>query len=62
MVYLRVGTAIVFVRRSEPYELRTVSSMKIALILIAVVLVVISFVADYKWRKWMADRKRDRQQ
>lgn len=35
--------------------------MKLALILIVVVLVVVSFVADYKWRKWMADRKRDRQ-
>ena len=34
--------------------------MKLALIAI-VVLVVVSFVADYKWRKWMADRKRDRQ-
>ncbi len=36
--------------------------MKIALIVIVVVFVVISIVADYKWRKWMAERKRDRQQ
>ena len=36
--------------------------MKLALILIVVALVVVSFVVDYKWRKWMADRKRDRQQ
>ncbi len=35
--------------------------MKIALIVIVVVFVVVTFVADYKWRKWMADRKRDRQ-
>jgi hypothetical protein len=35
--------------------------MKLALILIVAVLVVVTFVADYKWRKWMADRKRDRQ-
>ncbi len=35
--------------------------MKIFLIALVVALVVVSFVADYKWRKWMADRKRDRQ-
>ena len=35
--------------------------MKLALILIAAALVIVTFVADYKWRKWMADRKRDRQ-
>lgn len=36
--------------------------MKLALVVIVAVLVVVTFVADYKWRKWMADRKRDRQQ
>ena len=35
--------------------------MKLLLALIAIILVVASFVADYKWRKWIADRKRDRQ-
>ena len=35
--------------------------MKLALILIAAALVIVTFVADYKWRKWMAERKRDRQ-
>ncbi len=35
--------------------------MKLALILIAAALVLVTFIADYKWRKWMADRKRDRQ-
>jgi len=35
--------------------------MKLALILIVVVLVAVTLFADYKWRKWMADRKRDRQ-
>ena len=35
--------------------------MKLVLILVVVALVVVTFVADYKWRKWMADRKRDRQ-
>jgi hypothetical protein len=35
--------------------------MKLALILIVAVLVVVTFIADYKWRKWMAERKRDRQ-
>jgi len=36
--------------------------MKFVLILIVVVLVAVTFVADYKWRKWMEDRKRDREQ
>jgi hypothetical protein len=35
--------------------------MKLFLAIVAVVLVVASFIADYKWRKWIADRKRDRQ-
>lgn len=35
--------------------------MKILLAILAVGLVVVSFIADYKWRKWMADRRRDRQ-
>jgi hypothetical protein len=35
--------------------------MKILLAILGVVLVAASFVADYKWRKWMADRRRDRQ-
>jgi hypothetical protein len=35
--------------------------MKLALIFIVAALVLVSFVADYKWRKWVADRKRDRQ-
>ena len=35
--------------------------MKLTLILIAAALVIVTFVADYKWRKWMAERKRDRQ-
>jgi hypothetical protein len=35
--------------------------MKILLAILAVVLVVASFTADYKWRKWIAARKRDRQ-
>jgi uncharacterized protein YxeA len=35
--------------------------MKFALIVLVVVLVVVSVVADYAWRKWMTDRKRDRE-
>ena len=35
--------------------------MKLALILIVAALVIVTCIADYKWRKWMADRKRDRQ-
>jgi hypothetical protein len=35
--------------------------MKIVLVIVVVVLVVGSFFADYKWRQWMAARRRDRQ-
>jgi general stress protein CsbA len=35
--------------------------MKIVLAILAVVLVAASVIADYKWRKWIADRKRNRQ-
>jgi general stress protein CsbA len=35
--------------------------MKILLAILAIILVAASFLADYKWRKWIADRKRDRQ-
>lgn len=35
--------------------------MKILLGILAVVLVAASVFADYKWRQWMAARRRDRQ-
>lgn len=35
--------------------------MRIFLAILALVLVVASFFADYQWRKWIADRRRDRQ-
>ncbi len=35
--------------------------MKILLAIIAVIVVAASLFADYKWRKWIADRRRDRQ-
>jgi hypothetical protein len=35
--------------------------MKIFLGILAVVLVALSVFADYKWRRWMAARRRDRQ-
>lgn len=35
--------------------------MKIALVIIGIILVAVSIFADYKWRKWMAERRRDRQ-
>jgi len=35
--------------------------MRILLAILAVVLVVASLIADYKWRKWIADRRRDRE-
>jgi hypothetical protein len=35
--------------------------MKILLAIIVVALVAASIYADYKWRQWMAARRRDRQ-
>jgi hypothetical protein len=35
--------------------------MKIFLGILAIVLVAASVFADYKWRQWMAARRRDRQ-
>jgi hypothetical protein len=35
--------------------------MKILLGILAVLVVAASFFADYKWRQWMANRRRDRQ-
>jgi hypothetical protein len=36
-------------------------AMKIFLGILVILLIAASFVADYKWRKWMAERRRDRQ-
>lgn len=36
-------------------------AMKILLCILAVLVVAASLFADYKWRKWMAARRRDRQ-
>jgi hypothetical protein len=35
--------------------------MRLVLILLVIVLAAASFVADYMWRKWIADQKRGRQ-
>jgi hypothetical protein len=35
--------------------------MKVLLGILAVVLIAAVVVADYKWRQWMAARRRDRQ-
>jgi hypothetical protein len=35
--------------------------MKILIIIVVLVLVAGSVFADYKWRQWMANRRRDRQ-
>jgi hypothetical protein len=34
--------------------------MKLALAIIAIVVLAASFFADYKWRQWMASRRRER--
>jgi hypothetical protein len=36
-------------------------AMRILLGIVVIVILVGSFVADYKWRQWMAARRRDRQ-
>jgi hypothetical protein len=35
--------------------------MRVLLGIVVIVILVGSFVADYKWRQWMAARRRDRQ-
>jgi len=35
--------------------------MKIVLIILVLAAIAGSILADYKWRKWMAERRRDRQ-
>jgi hypothetical protein len=35
--------------------------MKLILGILGVIIVIGSIVADYKWRQWMATRKRERQ-
>jgi hypothetical protein len=35
--------------------------MKLLLAILAAILIVASLYADYKWRKWIEARKRDRQ-
>lgn len=35
--------------------------MKFVFAILAIVLIAASIFADYKWRKWIADRRRDRQ-
>jgi len=34
--------------------------MKIALVILALLVIAGSFLADYKWRQWMAARRRER--
>jgi hypothetical protein len=36
--------------------------MKILLTILVILLVAASLIADYKWRQWIAARRRDRQQ
>jgi hypothetical protein len=35
--------------------------MKILFAILAVIVIAASFFADYKWRQWIAARRRDRQ-
>jgi hypothetical protein len=36
--------------------------MKLALAILALVVFALSFIADYKWRRWMATRKNGRRE
>lgn len=36
--------------------------MKLALAIVVLVVFALSFVADYKWRKWMSQRRAEHQQ
>ena len=36
--------------------------MKLALVIVVVIVFALSLVADYKWRKWMAQRRAEHQQ
>jgi hypothetical protein len=44
----------------RPSSCDSVDAMKILIGLLAVLIVAASFFADYKWRQWMAARRRDR--
>jgi hypothetical protein len=35
--------------------------MKLFLVILAVIAIVASLIADYKWRQWIASRRRDRE-
>jgi len=35
--------------------------MKVILAIVIIAVIAGSFYADYRWRKWMAERRRDRQ-
>jgi hypothetical protein len=35
--------------------------MKVVLVILAAAIIVAALVGDYKWRQWMAARRRDRQ-
>jgi hypothetical protein len=36
--------------------------MKLLLSIVAITVIAASLFADYKWRRWIADRRRDREQ
>jgi len=51
-----VSLVHICIRLCDPEE-----AMKILFAFLAVLVVAVSLVADYKWRQWMAARRRDRQ-
>jgi|GEM_PF-2185007 len=50
-----------FLSNTHPRTCDPELAMKILLGILAVVLVAASLIADYKWRQWIAARRRDRQ-
>lgn len=44
-------------RRTELFRSAAQVFMKITLAILTLIVFALSFVADYKWRKWMASRR-----
>jgi hypothetical protein len=45
----------------DPQPLNSALAMKIFIAILAAALIAALLFADYKWRRWMAARRRDRQ-
>ena len=48
-------------RQPQTPSVQSLKAMKLLLIILIAVVVLGSLIADYKWRQWMAERKRERE-